>query len=231
VVGTWTRYLLFIIADFVFNFGLAFVVFLFPLVIFVSQMLNFPIAWPVFLSSFLLLTLWPVFWNATGALAAELWVMDTESASDMIKSVLFSILQLISPFVSLYLLKGQSLPAAVTSYISSTAPVTNFVKGAFQAARQKSGGSAGGRMIGATGRWASRQAAGRVTAGYSRYNAQPEGSARVAASVSGFLLNERTAPSEHGNTAALPVRFVRGFKNPKSYRPKNFYRPSRPKKS
>jgi hypothetical protein len=250
-IGTWIRYLLFVLADFIFNFGLAFIIFLFPVVIFVSQMFNFPVAWPAFLSGFLLLTLWPVFWNLTGTLASELWVMDTQSTSDMLKSALFSVLQCISPFVSIYLLKGHSLSSSISSTVgtatSSTKPVSNFAKGAAMAAAGRHGGSGSGRAIGATARYAARQGAGRFSAAAAQYKqahqennsssgadiytkAPPNRSSRLFAAAKGFVLNEANTPSGP-STKSVSQQFVRGFKNSKSFKPKTNYRHKPFKKS
>jgi phage shock protein A len=130
-IASWIKYGAFILTDFLFNFGLAFLVLLFPLVIFVSQMLNFSLAWPVFLASFLILTLWPVFWNSTGILAHELWIMSSASITDEFKGLLFSLLQLISPSVCMLVLKGQSLGQAIQSTTSKIS--SNISKGLSQA--------------------------------------------------------------------------------------------------
>jgi hypothetical protein len=163
--GSWFRYAAFILADFLFNFGLAFLVLLFPLVIFISQMLNFSIAWPAFLASFLILSLWPVFWNATGMLALELWAMNSQNLSDNFKTLCFSALQLISPAICLALFRGQSIAQAVQggthSVLRTASSVLSVGVGAVNAAQGKPGGAPLARAIGATSAFTARQVSSR----------------------------------------------------------------------
>lgn len=109
----WIRYIAFSTAKFLTNFGLAFFIVVFPIVIFCSQMLNFAIAWPIFLGGYIALSLWPVFWNATGLLAASLWKKDHASFNDQCATILFGLLQFFSPFIAVATLKGQPLAKAV----------------------------------------------------------------------------------------------------------------------
>lgn len=122
-VCSWIRFIAYCVADFLFNFGLAFLVILFPLVIFMAQMLGLRILLAVFLTMFLVLSLWPFFWSAVGVLAADLTVMKTDSNGDLLKAVLFVLLQLISPFVFLKLLSGQGIGQAVGGVVSNVSSV------------------------------------------------------------------------------------------------------------
>lgn len=114
-VCSWIRFIAFCLTDFLFNFGLAFLVILFPLIIFMAQMLGLRILLPVFFTMFLVFSLWPFFWNVVGLLASDLWVMKTDSYADHLKTAFFSLLQLISPFVILKVLSGHGIGQAVGS--------------------------------------------------------------------------------------------------------------------
>lgn len=118
-VCSWIRFIAFCLTDFLFNFGLAFLVILFPLVIFMAQMLGLRILLPVFFTMFLVFSLWPFFWNAVGLLASDLWVMKTDSNADILKTLFFTLLQLISPFVVLKILSGQGIGQAVGSVVGN----------------------------------------------------------------------------------------------------------------
>jgi hypothetical protein len=102
---------------------------LFPLVIFLSQMLNFTIALPVFFGSFLVLCLWPVFWNLVGFVATTFWKRSDRTLSEQIYAILFSLSQFLSPLIGMKLLSGQPIAKALGGAISQVANPTSSLKG------------------------------------------------------------------------------------------------------
>ena len=147
-IWEWIKTAGFLIIDFFMNFGMAFMVILFPLVIFFSQMMNFAVAWPLFLGSFAVLSLWPVFWNLIGASAELVWKSSGTSVLDQVYTVLLSILQLVSPIIGLKLLSGsglqESISAAVAPLTSGASSVVKTVldaKEGYQAERNKNADS------------------------------------------------------------------------------------------
>jgi hypothetical protein len=156
-VTTLIQYGGFVIIEFVMNFGLAFMVMLFPLVIFASQMMNFSVAWPLFLGSFITLSLWPIFWNLVGYAAVLCWGEPQKTLAQVLYQVLFSVLQLISPLIGIKLLSGQSISRAISSAAQSVAsPVATAVKTGVNAASNFSDGRRGmmsdGPRVGLVGR-------------------------------------------------------------------------------
>lgn len=243
----WIKYLAFVGARFLANFGLAFLILLFPIVIFCSQMLNFSIAWPIFLGGFLSVCLWPLFWNATGMLAMMLWRKQDVSISDQIATILFSILQFLSPLIGIAILKGQPLSKSIqsagravagavsggTSMVASQ--VAGFVKGAVGANHRPQDGGLAGRILsypvnqgisriasaGSRGWEAARQARAQTEAnrwaGPTKTNWTPV----VKAAASGFAMNQARAPSGGGGgigRSALQV--ARGLKRQPLIQPK-----------
>jgi hypothetical protein len=147
-IASWVRFGVYCITEFLFSFGIAFLIFLFPIVIFASSMLNLTMAWPVFLSSFCLLTLWPFFWNAIGVFASTLPLADSLTIADQLKILLFSLLQLVSPFVAISVLRGSSLKqSTVSAARSAHAAATKSWQGGQTAAR---GTAAAAAFTGAT---------------------------------------------------------------------------------
>jgi hypothetical protein len=112
----WARFLFYQATAFIINFGLTFMIVLFPIVIFASQALNFAVAWPTFLGSFIVLALWPIFWNATGTLASLLIHRDDATMGSNFSAFLLGLVQFVSPLVGVKLLTGagvmRSLQAA-----------------------------------------------------------------------------------------------------------------------
>lgn len=167
-VFQWIKYIVFVTAKFLANFGLAFLILIFPLVIFCSQMLGFAVAWPIFLGCFLSVCLWPLFWNATGSIART-WRKQNGTVSDRLSTILFSLLQFLSPLIGVACLKGQPLSKAVSSaaktvsggLTSGVSTVTNQVSGFAKGAVGSYGGGAVGRVLS----YPINQTAGRVIAG------------------------------------------------------------------
>lgn len=168
----WIKYLAFVGARFLANFGLAFLILLFPIVIFCSQMLNFSIAWPIFLGGFLSICLWPLFWNATGMLAVMLWRKQDVSISDQIATILFSLLQFLSPLIGMATLKGQPIAKSLHSagklvggvVSGGTALVAGQAAGFAKGAIGAGGGSTAGRLLS----YPINQGASRIAAAGSR---------------------------------------------------------------
>lgn len=117
------KYLCYQIAYFVSNFVVIFMILCFPLVIFASQAMNMSVAWPVFLGAFVVINLWPLLWNATGAFAANLWRSDGTGFKDYIFTSLFGIFQVWSPLLATSLLKGSGASGVIKSAASTTATV------------------------------------------------------------------------------------------------------------
>jgi hypothetical protein len=137
----WTRFILFGVASFLINFGLSFMIVLFPIVIFASQALNFAVAWPVFLGSFIVLAIWPIFWNATGLLAVLVFTRDDATHGSNLTALLLGIVQFVSPFLGAKLLTGEGVMKTVQSASAAISGVAGL--GAKMAgATFKSGGLA-----------------------------------------------------------------------------------------
>ncbi len=110
----WIRYGTYAVIDFVMTFGTSFLVMLFPIVIFLSQMMNFSIAWPVFIGGFITVCLWPLFWNLVGLAASLSWGQEQQTFAESLYSIFFSIIQLISPIAGIKILSGQGLSKAMS---------------------------------------------------------------------------------------------------------------------
>jgi len=148
---------LFNATDFLFNFGTAFLVIIFPLIIFVSTLLGFSIGIGTFLSILLSLALWPFFWNITGQLATVLWSRYELLTADGLASLFFGIAQFLVPWIAHQFLHGHSLMTAASGLITQparaavaqvpTAPAHAY--GIYRGMRgENSGGSTLGRMVG-----------------------------------------------------------------------------------
>lgn len=219
------RYAVFLLTDYLFNWGMAFLVILFPPVIFASRMLRFSFAWPVLIGAFLMMNLWPFFWNVIGLLACELW-SSTYSLSDQIKTVMFGFLQLASPLILFKMLRGGSVveglgqasgavkktlsaTAAFTAGAMTGAPIVGAAATGITSSMGSSTGLAAGKLAGSATRYASHQIAGRTMAAASRSkqtlsaarsSSSPRKVSRVAAAtvknaVVGFVLNEAKTQS------------------------------------
>ncbi len=173
----WIKYAAFAVIDFVMTFGLSFMVMLFPVVIFASQMMNFSIAWPIFLGGFISLAMWPLFWNLVG-LAAELsWGQTQRTFAESLYSIFFTFLQVISPFIGIKLISGQPLSKAIgDSARAVSGPVAQGVRSAFQAKDNFSGGH--GSMTGSAPSFQMRDGSGMPSA------------ARTAGSLAGYASNQ-----------------------------------------
>ena len=241
----WIKYLAFVGARFLANFGLAFLILLFPIVIFCSQMLNFSIAWPIFLGGFLSICLWPLFWNATGMLAVMLWRKQDVSISDQIATILFSLLQFLSPLIGMATLKGQPIAKSLQSagklvggvVSGGTALVAGQAAGFAKGTIGASGGSAVGRLLSyPINQGASRIAAagsrGWETARASKAEAQANRWATgatntswvpaIKAAAAGFATNQTrpSSPSAGNGIGKTVLQVVRGLKRQPVIRPK-----------
>jgi hypothetical protein len=213
----WIKYIAFVTARFLANFGLAFLILIFPLVIFCSQMLGFAVAWPIFLGGFLSVCLWPLFWNATGSIALMLWRKQDATVSDQIATILFSLLQFLSPLIGIACLKGQPLSKAVQS--ASRAVAGTLSSGVSTVASQAAGfvkgaaGAEGGGTMGRVLAYPVNQTAGRMVAGglrgagaakTARGQATSTGENSPAigkvlkASAAGLITNHAKAPDKPG---------------------------------
>jgi len=134
----WARFLFYQAASFIVNFGLTFMIVLFPIVIFASQALNFAIAWPTFLGTFIILALWPVFWNATGTLASLLSHRDDATMGSDVSAFLLGLVQFASPLLGAKLLMGDGVMKSVQSAGSAVAAIAS------------SGTSLGGKAVNET---------------------------------------------------------------------------------
>ena len=109
----WIRYGSFAIIEFFMTFGISFMVMLFPIIIFSSQMLNFAVAWPVFIGSFITMCLWPIFWNLVGLAANLSWNQEQKTFAEFLYTIFLSLIQLFSPIVGIKLMSGQNLSKAI----------------------------------------------------------------------------------------------------------------------
>lgn len=219
----WIKYFAFVTAQFLANFGLAFLVLLFPIVIFCSQMLNFSVAWPIFLGSFLCICLWPLFWNATGMLAAMLWRKQDASLSEQLATILFSILQFLSPLIGIASMKGQPLSKSIQS--AGSAVMGALSGGASTVLREATGlvkgavGSRGGGGLGRALSYPINQSAGRVMAagsrglGAVRATPNPAWGTALKAAAAGFVTNEARPPAAGGGAGRAVIRVAQGFKS------------------
>ncbi|MBU6374592.1 MAG: hypothetical protein KGQ59_01230 [Bdellovibrionales bacterium] len=140
----WIRYTAFSIIDFIMTFGISFMVMLFPIIVFSSQMLNFAIAWPIFIGSFITICLWPIFWNLVGLAAQLSWDQNQKTFAESLYSVFLSLIQLFSPIVGIKLMSGQSLSKAIkdgaTSFSQPFAKAIQSMVGANQERRSAKDG-------------------------------------------------------------------------------------------
>jgi hypothetical protein len=137
----WIKYAAYGIIDFFMTFGLSFLVLLFPLVIFASQMMNLSIAWPLFLGSFTILALWPLFWNLVGFAASLSWGHAQKTLSESIYSVFFTVLQIVSPVLGMKLISGQTLMKSMKDSIQTVSnPASAAAKFAASSQREFSQG-------------------------------------------------------------------------------------------
>lgn len=129
----WIKYSAYAVIEFAMKFGLAFMVLLFPIVIFVSQMMNFAVAWPIFLGSFVAISLWPLFWNLVGLAATLSWGQAQKTFSESLYSVFLTLIQLVSPLVGIKLLSGQnisrSLSEAANTIVNPASQLLNRMSG------------------------------------------------------------------------------------------------------
>jgi hypothetical protein len=115
----WFKYLAYLAINFLTTFGVALMVMLFPIVIFSSQMLNFAVAWPLFIGTFLVLCLWPLFWNLVGFAATLYWAKADKTIGDQIYTLFFTVMQVFSPLIGAKLLSGQSIGRSISGAIST----------------------------------------------------------------------------------------------------------------
>ncbi len=209
----WIKFVAFTVTKFLSNFGLSFLILLFPIIIFCSQMLSFTVAWPIFLGGFISICLWPLLWNATGLLAVLIWRKQNATISDQIATVLFSILQFLSPLIAVSALKGQHLYGSIRSAsgtlssaaTGATGSITNQAKGFVMGTAGHYGGSKLGRAVA----YPINQGLSRMIAGGMRGKAATGTQQGVLRAVgSGVVFNERSAPEMKRSARA---RFVSGF--------------------
>jgi hypothetical protein len=148
------KYCTYFIVDFLCNFGIGFMVMVFPVVIFFSQMMNFSVAWPIFLAGFATLALWPLFWNLVGISAEMVWSNRNYGLVDSFYSTMLSLIQLISPMIGFKLLKGagvkdsiQSSASTVANGVSGVASVASGIYTGGSTAMAKAGSIIGSKMM------------------------------------------------------------------------------------
>jgi hypothetical protein len=229
----WLTYLweflktgLFWLTQLLFNFGIAFYIALFPIVILLAKMQGTQLPMKVFVSTFVLLNLWPVFWHISGLLAVTLW--DPKDLADQSSgtSVAFAILQFLSPYLVMKILHMVAPTEAAGSIIKSMggapAQVAGFMKGALAPGSQ--GGASGGRSLGGAARYGVTQGLGRLGAAAGRsidaYSAQGGGGlGMLKAATAGAAMNSRVAnpaPAGGGRLASAlhtAGRFKDGLKS------------------
>ena len=91
------RYACFTIAAFLYKYVILILVVLTPIVIFMSEMFNFPIGWKIFFIAFISMNLWPVLWNLFGVLV-EFSASHGSGVVKIFESAIAMGLQLVSPF-------------------------------------------------------------------------------------------------------------------------------------
>lgn len=140
----WLKYGAFAIIEFFMTFGLSIMVMVFPLVIFASQMMNFAVAWPLFLGCFISIALWPLFWNLVGLAADLSWGQNPHTFSETLYSGFFTLLQIISPVLGIKLLSGQPLSKAIGESVRAfSTPASMAASSALDARDKYSQGSKG----------------------------------------------------------------------------------------
>lgn len=213
LIFQWIKFIALIVAKFIANFGLGFLILLFPLIVFSSQMLNFSIAWPLFLGGFISICLWPFFWNATGALALMLW-KSPASFSDHVATILFSVLQFLSPLIGIECLKGQPLSKAIAGsavkVMGGTEQIRNLVGKTSGDLKQGVTGSKGENSskpvtLGRVLSYPINQVAGRAMAmGTSAIEAKKSKDASVKsvlkAAATGLVMNKHISPDSKKQT-------------------------------
>lgn len=114
---------LFWITSMLFNIGIAFYLVIFPIVILLAKMQGSQLPLTIFFFTFVLLNLWPVFWNLVGLLAINLWDPATLADQSSGAALVFSILQFIAPFIAMKALHVVSPTDAAVSIIKAATGV------------------------------------------------------------------------------------------------------------
>ena len=96
----------FLVTSFIFNLGLSGLIVFLPIVIFSHYMLGFSMGLGLFMSMFVGLSLWPLFWNVIGALGLRLWNSSEIMSLGNLTSVCLSLAQFVAPVVGYRLLQG-----------------------------------------------------------------------------------------------------------------------------
>lgn len=230
----WIKYLAFEGATFISNIGFMLLIICFPLVIFASQMLNFAIAWPIFLGGFVTLCLWPIFWNATGLISTELWKVGGQEFSVQVMTLLFGILQFLSPLIGIKLLNGQGVSSSIQNTAAMASQGVGFLGSQLQGAAFKAVGNPGGGRLGRIAAFPLHQLAGRTLAAGSRMKAAhqerslalnsfsnpyqssgrqvPSFRSIVGAGMQGVLMNEPIQPSKVRTVGSSLRQFASGLK-------------------
>lgn len=92
--------LVYAFAGFIFQFSTIILIAFAPVIIFLTEMLNFPIGWKIWMMGLIVLSLWPAFWNLS-SYAADLIAQGAVQSSswlDYFTGLIMSVLQLASPF-------------------------------------------------------------------------------------------------------------------------------------
>jgi hypothetical protein len=167
------KWLIFTILSLGVNFILAAMIAIFPLVAVVAVMTGHSGAVVVYLIGFFALSLWPVFWNVSGQLAAAIWEQKSAGVGDTLRdtiyATIFALMQIGAPVFGVIALKfgGQNPAAAIgglakTAMTKGTSSVIEHGAGVVTgASRREGGGSTIGKVLG----YGINQTAGRVLKG------------------------------------------------------------------
>ena len=92
--------LVYAFAGFIFQFSTIILIAFAPVIIFLTEMLNFPIGWKIWMMGLIVLSLWPAFWNLSSYAADLISQGSVQSSSwlDYFTGLIMSVLQLASPF-------------------------------------------------------------------------------------------------------------------------------------
>lgn len=117
------KLLAFGICEFVFNLGLAVLIVFMPLIIFSSTMLQFSIGVKSYLSMYIALSLWPLFWNVIGLLAIRMWDQSELASLSSLSSVILALAQFLAPFFGYKFMQGhgalESLGSTAMSIVNA----------------------------------------------------------------------------------------------------------------
>jgi hypothetical protein len=143
---------LFWLAEFVFSIGIALYITVFPIMILLSKMQGTRLPLSIFFFTFLLLNLWPVFWHLTALIGVTLWDPSEFADRSSGASVVFSLLQFVSPFLLMKILQAVAPTDAASQLVKTPSQIASrFLQGVLNPTRKGSGGSGGSGPGGGAG--------------------------------------------------------------------------------